>query len=191
MDPHAAKYRNEESARQYLEKTLWPEGPACPHCGGNEPVYMLESKAGSEHRLRPGVYKCGGCRKRFTVTAGTIFRGSHIALHKWLLACELMCSTKRGVSALSLQQELQLGSYRSAWFMCRRIRWALDTIPEHLRKLDAMQSLLEVTPAAGMPRPGTRRQKSVWVQVDEELHGKEKKGRAPRAGALPEKSNRF
>jgi hypothetical protein len=145
-------------------------------------LYKLVSRPESLHRLRTGVYKCARCRSRFSVTSDTIFAGSHIALHKWLLAGHLICSTKDGVSALQLQHELELGSYRSAWFMSRRIHWALDRLPRRLEGEDAIAALLHVKPLSGMPRPGTRRQKSVWAQVDEELHGaplhKEKKGRA-------------
>jgi hypothetical protein len=127
------------------------------------------------------VYKCARCRSRFSVTSNTIFAGSHIALHKWLLAGHLICATKDGMSALQLQHELQLGSYRSAWFMSRRIHWAMDRIPRWRKSEDAVADLLQAKPSPGMPRPGTRRQKSVWAEVDEELHGtqlQKKKGQS-------------
>jgi transposase-like protein len=125
----APHFQNEDAAREYLEKNLWPDGPFCPHCGVIENIYKLESKPGSKTKLRKGVYKCGGCRKPFTVTVNTVFEDSHIPLHKWLLATHLMCSSKKGISALQLQRELELGSYRSAWFMCHRIRWAMTQTP--------------------------------------------------------------
>ena len=63
--------------------------------------------------------------------------------------------------------------------MSRRIRWALDRIPSRPQDEDAIAGLLRVKPVPAMPRQGTRRQKSVWAEVDEELHGhKTKKGRA-------------
>jgi transposase-like protein len=182
MGLRAAKFRDDDSARRYVERILWPSDPVCPHCGENEKFYKLVSRSESMHRLGTGVYKCARCRSRFSVTSNTIFAGSHIALHKWLLAGQLICATKDGISALRLQQELQLGSYRSAWFMSRRIRWALDRIPPGSRGENVIAALLRVKPVSGMPRPGTRRQRSVWAQVDEELHGaqgnKTKKGRA-------------
>lgn len=126
----AKQFQDEDSAREHLEKLLWGKnGPACPHCGVVENIYKLESKEDSKHKLRKGVYKCGGCRKQFTVTVGTVFEDSHIPLHKWLLAIHLMCSSKKGVSALQLQRNLELGSYRTAWFMCHRIRWAMTQSP--------------------------------------------------------------
>ena len=180
----AAKFRDDEAARRYVEGILWPAGPVCPRCGEIEASrsYKLVSKAGSVHRLGAGVYKCARCCGRFRVTGGTIFAGSHIALHKWLLASHLISATKDGISALQLQRELELGSYRSAWFMSRRIHWALDRVLLPRQSEDAIADLLRVKPLPGMPRPGTRRQKSVWAQVDEELHGAKlpvkKKGRA-------------
>src|SRR5581483_8216766 len=115
-------------AREHLEKLLWPDGPVCPHCGVIGESTKLQPKDGSS--TRKGVYQCNGCRKQFTVTVGTIFEDTHIPLHKWLAAFHLMCSSKKGISALQLQRELwgedertkkPKGSYRTAWFMCHRI----------------------------------------------------------------------
>jgi transposase-like protein len=182
MGLRAAKFRDEDSARRYLERILWPSGPVCPRCGESETSYKLVSRPESQHRLGAGIYKCARCRSRFSVISGTIFARSHIALHKWLLASHLICSAKDGISALQLQHELELGSYRSAWFMSRRLHWALDRIPRWGKSEDAIAALVKMKPVSGMPRQGTRRQKSVWAHVDEELHGaqlpKEKKGRA-------------
>lgn len=130
------QFQNEDAAREHLEKLLWPDGPVCAHCGVIGESTKLESKEGSS--TRKGVYQCNGCRKQFTVTVGTIFEDSHIPLHKWLAAFHLMCSSKKGISALQLQRELwgeneetkkPLGSYRTAWFMCHRIRWAMTQSP--------------------------------------------------------------
>src|SRR6266568_938718 len=113
----AAHYRNDEAARKFLEAILWPDGPVCPHCGVIDHAYATK---------RPGVFRCAekGCRKDFTVTMGTVMERSHIALHKWLQAFHLMCSSKKGVSAHQLHRTLRLG-YQSAWFMAHRIREAM------------------------------------------------------------------
>lgn len=172
-----AEFRDDDAAREYVERILWPSGPVCPRCGESETFYKLVSKPETARRLGTGVYKCAGCRSRFSVTSDTIFARSHIALHKWLLAGHLISSAKDGISALQLQHELELGSYRGAWFMSRRIHWAVDRIPKRWQSEDAIVGLLQVKPSPDMPRPGTRRQKSVWAQVDEELHGGPGKGR--------------
>ena len=125
----AKQYQNKEEARKYLEKLRWPDGPECPHCGLVGEAYKLTAKPGSKRPVRPGVYKCKGCRKQFTVTVKTIFADSKIPLHKWLLAIHLMCTSKKGISAHQLMRNLEIGSYRTPWFMAHRIRWALGQEP--------------------------------------------------------------
>ena len=128
MELSALRYQSNEAARDYLEANRWPDGPICPHCGKCVSA-KLECEKGTITHGREGLYQCRRCRRQFTVTVGTIFGGSHIPLNKWLHAIHLMCTSETGVSALQLQRELKLGSYRSAWFMCRRIRWALTQTP--------------------------------------------------------------
>jgi transposase-like protein len=178
---------DENGARQYLERIRWPAGAFCARCGERDRVYKLESDAASTHRLRHGVYKCGNCRRRFTVTVGTILEGTHISLQKWLRAFQRMRISKKGASALEIQRELALGSYRSAWFLCRRIQWALaqTEIKKEAGDDEAIRLLLQLKPTASMPRPGANRQRSVWAQVDEELHGRRPAKKAGHQRAMP------
>jgi transposase-like protein len=125
----APQYRDEDAAREHIEKTRWPDGPVCPHCGIVNEATKLEPREGSKNGVRKGVWNCNSCRKQFTVTVGSIFEDSHIPLHKWLLAIHLMSSSKKGISAHQLMRNLELKSYRSAWFMAHRIRWALTQEP--------------------------------------------------------------
>ena len=120
-------YHDEDAARVHFEMIRWPEGRTCPHCGTVGNSTLLKGKT-----TRPGLYKCKDCRKPFTATMGTIYERSHIPLHKWLLATALMCSSKKGISAMQLHRNLGFGSYRTAWFMAHRIREAMksdDTTP--------------------------------------------------------------
>lgn len=116
-------FHNENKAREYLESIRWPDGPICPHCNGSDKVYELKGKS-----TRPGLWKCGHCRKQFTVTVGTIFEGSHIPLAKWLMAIYLVCSSKKSISANQLHQMLGI-TYKSAWFMAHRVRLAMTQYP--------------------------------------------------------------
>jgi transposase-like protein len=113
-------FHNEENAREHLEAQRWPNGPFCPHCGEVDNICRLQGKS-----HRPGLFQCNSCLQAFTVMVGSIFESSHIPLAKWVLAFHLMAASKKGVSALQLQRMLGLGSYRSAWFMCHRIREAM------------------------------------------------------------------
>lgn len=113
----APHFRDDEAAREFLEKTMWPDGPICRHCGTVNHAYKTK---------RQGVYRCAEkeCRKDFSVTKGTILERSHIALHKWLQAFYLVSSSKKGVSAHQLHRALDI-TYEAAWFMEHRIREAM------------------------------------------------------------------
>jgi transposase-like protein len=118
MDIFAApQFRDDNEARKVLEGILWPDGPVCPHCGVIGHAYATK---------RAGVYRCAEkeCRKDFTVTMKTVMERSKIALHKWLQAFHLMCSSKKGVSAHQLHRTLDI-TYEAAWFMAHRIREAM------------------------------------------------------------------
>ena len=115
-------FHDADKARAHFEKLRWPNGRTCPHCGviGDEASTLLKGKT-----TRAGLYKCKACDLPFTATIGTVYEDSKIPLNKWLLATHLMCASKKGISALQLQRELALGSYRTAWFMAHRIREAM------------------------------------------------------------------
>jgi transposase-like protein len=113
----APHFQSPEQAREWLEKLRWPEGPICSHCGTINHAYKTK---------KPGWYRCAEkeCRKDFTVTTGTVMERSHIPLNKWLMAFYLLNASKKGMSAHQLHRALQL-DYKSAWFMCHRIREAM------------------------------------------------------------------
>lgn len=120
-------FHNEDAARAHFEAIRWADGRVCPHCGTIGNSTLMQGKT-----TRAGLYKCKDCRKPFTATMGTIYERSHIPLHKWLLATQLMCASKKGISAMQLHRMLGFGSYRTAWFMAHRIREAMrsdDTTP--------------------------------------------------------------
>ena len=98
----------------YLEWLRWPDGFVCPRCG----------HAGG-WAVGDGRYKCAGCGARTSVTAGTLFDRRRTPLTVWFLACWLFASQKDGVSALSLQRALEIGSYPTAWAMLHRLRSVL------------------------------------------------------------------
>ncbi len=120
----AAKYADIDAAREFFEKQRWPDGTICPFCGVVGEAYRLKAKPESKSPVRPGVWKCKGCRKQFTVTKGTIFEDSHIPLNTWLMAIHLICASKKGMSAHQLHRMLGT-TYKSAWFMVHRLRYAV------------------------------------------------------------------
>ena len=120
MDTFSAPhFRDDEAARQYLERLRWPTGTVCPHCGVIGHSYKTPTL---------GRHRCAEkkCRKDFTVTVNTPMERSHIALHKWLQAFALLTASKKGISAHQLHRTLGI-TYRSAWFMAHRIRECMRT----------------------------------------------------------------
>lgn len=121
VDLRSPIYHDEAKAREHLESLLWPQGPVCPRCGVmGDRITKLQGKS-----TRPGVYKCKDCRKPFSVTVGTVFERSHVPLTKWLLAAQLLASSKKGFSALQLQRMIGT-NYETAWFLFHRLREAAD-----------------------------------------------------------------
>lgn len=124
----AKHFSSDAAAREFLEKQRWPDGVVCPFCGLLGEAYRLKAKEGSKSPVRPGVWKCKGCRKQFTVTKGTIFEDSHIPLSTWLMTIHLICSSKSGMSAHQIHRMLGV-TYKSAWFMVHRLRYAAAQEP--------------------------------------------------------------
>ena len=137
----------EDQAREFFEVRRWPHGPSCVHCGSVN-VYRLGGQS-----QRPGLIECRDCKGNFTVTVGTVMEDSHLPLSTWAKGFHVMASSKKGMSALQLQRNLGLGSYRTAWFMAHRIREAMrcDPMPGMLKgKVEG-----DETYVGGKPRPGT------------------------------------
>jgi transposase-like protein len=135
------RFATEEACRDYLTKLRWPTDFVCPECQG---------KGGWEDRRRR--WTCQACRRQTTVTAGTIFDGTHLPLRLWFRAVWLVTSQKSGASALGLQRVLGLGSYETAWTWLHKLRRAMVR-PER----DRLKGTVEVDEAfiGGLsPEPG-------------------------------------
>lgn len=126
-----SRYLNDEKAAgDLIEKLRWPDGAVtCPLCDGlgknGKAKRVYECTAPNAERKQ---WKCGACRKKFSVTSRSIFEGSHIRLGHWIYAIFKMCTSKKGVSANQLKRELGI-HYRSAWFLCHRVREAMALEP--------------------------------------------------------------
>lgn len=130
------EFHDEQAAYEYVEAKLWPNGPTCPRCKGNDRITKMQGKS-----TRIGTYKCRACRKPFTVKIGTIFESSHVKMHIWLQAIYLMCSSKKGVSSNQLHRTLGV-TLKTAWFMSHRIREAMRD--DSLRNFGSGGGLVEV-----------------------------------------------
>jgi transposase-like protein len=110
-------FTDEAKAISHMEADRWPDGAYCPHSGS----FNVRKMAGA---TQAGMFLCNDCRDKFTVRTGTVFERSHIPLHKWLLTTHLIAASKKGMSALQLSRMLGV-TYKSAWFLCHRIREAM------------------------------------------------------------------
>ena len=112
------KFQTDDDCREALEKIRWPHGIHCTRCGCVE-VLKLEKQ---------NRWKCLGCNYQFSVMSGTIMHDSHLPLRKWFIAIYLMCESKKGISANQMKRTLGV-QYRTAWYLCHRIRQAMGNEP--------------------------------------------------------------
>jgi transposase-like protein len=112
---------DEQAAYAIVEEALWADGQRCAHCGRGERVTRV--RPNPEKRIRVGLWRCGGCKRQFSVKTGTIFEDSNLRLQLWLQAVVLVAAPG-GISAYRLHQILGV-TYKTAWQMERRIREAM------------------------------------------------------------------
>ncbi len=120
----------EAAAYEFMEKLRWSGTPECPHCGNTERCYFLTPANGKSRATSTGaesqrrLWKCGACRKKFSVLTGTVMHGTKIPVRTWVLVMFEMCCCKNGVSAREIQRRYSL-TPKSAWFLTHRIREAM------------------------------------------------------------------
>lgn len=108
-------FADESKCRAYLEALRWPNGVRCPSCK-HDKVYRLTNRA---------LFLCASCEYQFSVTVDTIFHDTHLPLVTWFLATVLLCEAKKGISACQIQRSLGIKTYKTAWYLCHRIRAAM------------------------------------------------------------------
>ena len=106
-------FPDDDACAAWLIEMRWPDGFVCPACG-HEKGWALRRKA--------HTFECAGCRRQTSVTAGTILHASKLPLTVWFWAAYLMATHSNGISALQLQKQLGIGSYRSAWLLAHKLR---------------------------------------------------------------------
>ena len=112
-------FNTDDQCREYLELLRWPNGPECPACGVIGEATPIKGR---------GRWRCRPCGHQFSVTAGTIMHDSHLPLRKWFAAIFLMVESRKGMSANQLKRTLGVG-YKTAWYLCHRIREAMGNDP--------------------------------------------------------------
>ena len=111
-----ARFPDEAACARDLAAMRWPDGFVCPACGHDR---------GWELKRRRASWECAACGKETSVSAGTVMHRSHLPLKTWFMAIHIVTSHSNGISALQLQAQLGLGSYKSAWLLLHKLRRAM------------------------------------------------------------------
>jgi transposase-like protein len=134
-------FTTEEACQRYLFNLRWPDGFRCPKCGHQKAWPLKEA-----------LYQCAECSSKVSVTAGTIFHGTHKPLTLWFRAIWWLTGQKNGASAVTIQKIMGLGSYRTAWVWLQKLRRAMVTPGR-----DNLSGIVEVDETyVGGDRPGKR-----------------------------------
>ncbi len=110
------QFPDEAACVAWLAAARWPEGFRCPVCG-HDHAWELDTKA--------WTWECAECHRQTSVTAGTVMHGSKLPLTVWFWASYLMATHSNGISARQMGRQLGLGSYKSAWLLCAKLRRAM------------------------------------------------------------------
>ena len=161
------RYNCDDKCRDFLERIRWPSGVCCVRCGDTD-VWEVEGR---------NQWMCSSCNYQFSVTAGTIMHRSHLPLRKWFLAIYLMCTSKKGMSAKQLERTLGV-SYKTAWYLCHRIREAMGNDPLTGPTLVGVVEVDE-TMIGGKRRGEDWRENKTWVAGAIERGGRVRFERIP------------
>lgn len=110
------QFPDEAACVAWLAAARWPDGFRCPGCG-HDHGWELDTKA--------WTWECARCRRQTSVTSGTVMHGSKLSLTVWFWGAYLMATHSNGISARQLGRQLGLGSYKSAWLLCAKLRRAM------------------------------------------------------------------
>lgn len=109
-------FPDDDACAAWLIEMRWPNGFVCPECG-HDRGWALRGKS--------HTFECAGCGRQTSVTAGTLLHASKLPLTNWFWAAYLMATHSNGISALQLQKQLGIGSYRSVWLLAHKLRSAM------------------------------------------------------------------
>src|SRR3984885_15101259 len=107
-------------AEMAFRKIRWADTngePVCPHCGSLD-AYDCRRLKGAPR------FRCKGCKKDFSITAGTLFASSKLPLRCYLAAIAIFCNEVKGKSALALSRDLCV-SYKCAFVLLHKLREAM------------------------------------------------------------------
>ena len=114
MNEFLSQYGTEDQRFDALYRWRWPNGFLCPHCGHDQCCQLTVRK----------LQQCNRCRRRTSVTAGTLFDSTKLPLTVWFQAVYLMTQNKKGASAMTLHRHLGI-SYNAAGRLRHKLMQAM------------------------------------------------------------------
>lgn len=169
-------FPNEDACCAYLVGHRWPNGVACPRCGN----VNVKPHGTMDRNWLCNECSPSGTNYRFSHITGTIFENTNKPLRDWFRVIHLMLTSKKGMSALQIMRYMGFGSYKTAWYMCHRIRTALAE-----RDPDKLGGVVEVDETF----VGGKVRNKHWDKRGPGGTGGEGSGKIPVAGAVRRKGN--
>jgi hypothetical protein len=114
-----ALYGSEEKCRALVVGWRWPDGFACPKCGGREHCIVGPRR----------LFQCNACRRQTSPMAGTIFNSTKLPLTTWFRAMYLITQTKQGISSIELGRRLGV-TQTTAWKIKTKLAEAMRLTSE-------------------------------------------------------------
>ncbi len=137
------QFGTEDQCKTFLEELRWPKGLQCPRCEATKGISRIKGRG----------YECEACGYQYSVLAGTIFHDTKLPLSKWFAATYLMIESRKGMSANQMKRTLGI-SYKTAWYLCHRIRAAMGSVPQ--RPLEGIVEVDETYVGGQTGRHGRR-----------------------------------
>ena len=111
-------FPDDDKAREWFERKIWPGGPHCPYCGS------FNVQAGIKHKSM--THRCRDCEDRpmFSLKTGNVMEGTKLGYQTWAIATYLVTTNLKGISSMKLHRDLEI-TQKSAWHLAQRLRKAM------------------------------------------------------------------
>jgi transposase-like protein len=144
-------FSTDEQCRVLLKKLRWPYGVECVRCKSKRVFEVATQRK----------FECVECGHQFSVLTQTVFHDTHLPLETWFMAVLLLVEARKGMSANQVKRTLGI-SYKTAWYLCHRIRAAMREIDKPM--LDGTVEVDE-TYVGGRPPRGSKPGRGTPKQV--------------------------
>jgi transposase-like protein len=110
----------DDDARDTFKSIRWSSTngePFCPHFGCLTTYTPAET---------PPRWKCSGCRRKFSLTSGTLFHSRKLPVRDYLAITALFVNGVKGTSALQISRDLNVNP-KSSFVLLHKLREAMGS----------------------------------------------------------------